>query len=107
MPTTPTTLPDVPLPPGAVYTEAWECCHDDGRHSRIINGATRGVEGNSDIQVWTAAVQYDDGTLDDSALEQPSVWIEAAQEALSSRQARELAAALLEAAAELDGWVGK
>lgn len=103
MPTT--TTPNVPLPPGAEYADLWSAAGDgDTRQCRVINGATRSVEGNPDVRVWTGAMQYSDCSLDDGALDRPSVWIDARQEALSPRQARELAAALLEAADELDGW---
>ncbi|WP_261887546.1 DUF6907 domain-containing protein, partial [Mycobacterium marinum] len=98
------TAPNVPLPPGAEYADPWGAVDSDPRQYRVINGATRSVEGNSDVEVWTAAVQYDDGTLDQDALDRPNVWIQAHQEGLSSAQARELAAALLSAADELDGW---
>ncbi|KAA1247799.1 hypothetical protein F0Q45_22120 [Mycobacterium simiae] len=112
MTTTPTTsdptpsgcqLPDIPLPPGAVYADLWSGTNSD-RPYRVINGITRGVEGNSDIQVWAQAIQYADGSLDQGALDRPSVQVEAGCEALSARQARELAAALIIAAGELDGW---
>ncbi|ORC02965.1 hypothetical protein [Mycobacterium persicum] len=53
----------------------------------MINGITRSVDGNGGIQVWVAAVQYGDGTLDQDVLDRPSVWIDAHQEALSSEQA--------------------
>ncbi|VBA60295.1 hypothetical protein [Mycobacterium attenuatum] len=105
MTTTPTNpFPNVPLPPGAVYAALWEDAATD-RPWRVVNSATRGVEGKSDIQVWVAAVQYADGSLDQNdAIDRASVWIDACQEALSARQARELADALLAAADELDGW---
>ncbi|VBA38040.1 hypothetical protein LAUMK13_01931 [Mycobacterium innocens] len=100
-------LPDVPLPPGVVYADLWEDTNTD-RPWRVVNSATRGVEGKSDIQVWVAAVQYADGSLDqDDAIDRASVWIDACQEALSARQARELADALLAAADELEGWAAR
>ncbi|MGV0494102.1 hypothetical protein [Mycobacterium kansasii] len=97
-------VPDVALPPGVMYDDPWELDTDTGRQSRLLNGATRGVPGNSDIQVYNAAVQYADGTLAQDALNRPSVWIYACEEALSSGQARALAAELIAAADELDGW---
>ncbi|VBA60490.1 hypothetical protein [Mycobacterium attenuatum] len=99
--TTPTSA--VPLPPGAKYADLWEDATTDQPYRRIT-GEVRGVTGNTNVLVWVEAVQYADGSLDQSAIDRPSVQIEANQEALSSRQARELAMALLTAADELDGW---
>ncbi|BCI89368.1 hypothetical protein PJK45_20610 [Mycobacterium kansasii] len=98
-----TTTPDVPLPPGAVFANLWEDATTD-RPYRRITSEVRSIEGNTNVLVWVEAIQYGDGSLDQSAIDRPSVQIEANQEALSSRQARELAAALLTAADELDGW---
>ncbi|MGV7687131.1 hypothetical protein PJN34_23280 [Mycobacterium kansasii] len=103
MTTTTNPFPHIPLPPGVEYADLWGQ-GDGGRQQRLINGITRGVEGNSDIQVYNAAVQYADGTLAQDALNRPSVWIYACEEALSSGQARALAAELIAAADELDGW---
>ncbi|MGV0519872.1 hypothetical protein ABVK43_21775, partial [Mycobacterium kansasii] len=91
-----TTTPDVPLPPGAVFANLWEDATTD-RPYRRITSEVRSIEGNTNVLVWVEAIQYGDGSLDQSAIDRPSVQIEANQEALSSRQARELAAALLTA----------
>jgi hypothetical protein len=50
------------------------------------------------------AVQYADGRIDDGSVhEPPSVYL--GDDALSSSQARALAAALIATADEVDGWV--
>ena len=53
-----------------------------------------------------SAVQWADGTIDDGQIEGPNVYVYDLGEGgpLNSDQARELAAALMEAAAELDRW---
>ncbi|MGV7695825.1 hypothetical protein PJM27_08940 [Mycobacterium kansasii] len=101
--TTSTTTPSIPLPTGAVCADLWQ--DTDHRPWRRITGEVRGVTGgNTNVSCWAEAVQYADGSLDQSAIDRPSVQVEANQEALSARQARELADALLAAADELDGW---
>jgi hypothetical protein len=99
--TTTNPIPDVPLPTGATVADSWE---SDPGH-RVIMGATRGVT-DYDVVVWTSAVQYTDGALDDGGdSEPPSVHVNFGDSrGMNSDQARELAAALLEAAAEIDGW---
>jgi hypothetical protein len=90
-----TPTPDVPTPAGTTFADDWQ---DDDR--RIIFGANRGVT-DYDITIWTSATQGADGTL-----REPSVHVDIkASRGLNSDQARELAATLLECAAELDGWV--
>lgn len=95
-------LPNIPLPAGAVCADLWQ--DTDHRPWRRITGEVRGVTGNGSISCWAECIQYADGTLDQSAIDRPSVQVEADREALSARQARELAASLLAAADELDGW---
>jgi hypothetical protein len=62
----------------------------------VVYGANRGIT-DYDVIVWTSAVQYADGTLDDgSDSEQPSVHVDiAAANGMSSSQARELAVLLV------------
>jgi hypothetical protein len=93
--------PDVPLPAGAAFADIWEGTDP----KRVIMGPDRGVT-DSDVRIWTTAIQRTDGGID-SEPEPPQVHIEADTDrsGLSSDQARELAAALLEAAAQLDGWL--
>jgi hypothetical protein len=66
------------------------------RIERVVYGANRGIT-DYDVIVWTSAVQYADGTLDDgSDSEQPSVHVDiAAANGMSSSQARELAVLLV------------
>ncbi|HEY2085721.1 MAG TPA: hypothetical protein VGH54_06775, partial [Mycobacterium sp.] len=101
--TTPNPFPDVPLPAGADFGDIWEGEGDDVH--RVVMGDTRGIT-DTDVIVWTSAIQYWDGSIDtDGEIEKPALHIDAGAGAdissLNSDQARELAAALLEAAAEL------
>jgi hypothetical protein len=98
---TTTATPDVPLPAGA-EADVW----DDG--GRTIRGPLRGVDGY-DLIVWTAAEQFADGSIDvDGEVEAPNVLVENhAARGMTSDQARELAAVLIEAADEIDGWAAK
>jgi hypothetical protein len=70
-------------------------------------GTGRGVTDHN-VVVQTSAIQFADGRIDDGGIVAPSVTISHAcynGRGLSSTQARELAARLLEAADELDGWI--
>ncbi len=99
---------DVTLPAGVARINAWEP-EGDQAHYRFIVGATRTVTDHP-IHVSVHAFQWSDGTLDDGdILSPPGIAIHNADACvpLTSDQARELAAALLEAAAEFDSWVGE
>lgn len=106
---TTTTKPpaDVPLPAGADWPDegiGWE--PDDPQAYRVIYGVTRGVAGH-DLLVQTSALQYADGSINTTD-DPPRVSLDIHDDdGLTSAQARELAAALVEAADELDGWVTK
>lgn len=101
--TTSTTPPDVPLPAGATSPDGWQ--PDDSGPYRAIFGDDRCVT-DHDAIVWTSAVQFADGAVTASPLGEPYVYVDCVgiDRGLNSDQARELAAALLEAAAELDRW---
>jgi hypothetical protein len=98
MPTTTTPQPNVPLPAGAVFGDVWEGTDPE----RVIQWPHRGVT-DSDAIIRMTAIQRADGSIS-PAPEPPMVHISGADE-LNSDQARELAAALLEAAAEMDAWL--
>jgi hypothetical protein len=104
MPTTTTPFPNVPLPAGT-RADTWQ---DDEPPYRVIFGADRTIPDHA-VRVSPAAIQFTDGSFDD--VEAPSVSVLNGDTDtginLNSDQARELAAVLLEAAAELDGWVGR
>ena len=75
---------------------------------RILFGELRGVDGFhiDRVSVQPTAVQFADGRIDDGSVhEPPHVYL--GDDGLTSLQARELAAVLLEAAAQLDGWAVK
>jgi hypothetical protein len=97
--------PDVPLPPGAENGDNWER-GDDGPE-RVIMGPSRGITDAGNARIWTSAIQLANGRIAvEEASEPPLVHLEGDFD-LNSDQARELAAVLLEAAAELDSWVGR
>jgi hypothetical protein len=96
-----TTIPDVPVPPGA-RPDTWQNDH------RVLLGEVRGIDGvDTDLVcVQVTAVQFFDGRIDDGSVhEPPHVYLR--DDALSAAQARELAALLIAAADEVDGWVSE
>jgi hypothetical protein len=101
MTTSTTTNPstDVAPPAGwhADHSPGWEPGDgDDIRPWRLVYSAERTVT-NHDAEVQLRAIQYADGTLAEAEV------LLNGDDELSSDQARELAAALIEAADELDG----
>jgi hypothetical protein len=96
MSTTTTPHPDVPVPDGSEPVRAW-----DLEGYRDLYGFDRTVT-DHEVRVYAFGSQATDGTIYDR-----SVHIADGENAgpiLNSDQARELAAALLAAAAEVDGW---
>lgn len=90
--------PDVPIPAGTTVSSDFEEYGDD---CRSVAGANRPI-GDSSVSVWTAAEQGRDGTvgrgrvgIDDGRTQLLTIFPAAA---------RALAATLIEAADELDGW---
>ena len=106
MPTTTThRYPNVPLPTGVAAVDDWQ--PNNPLPYRVVLGAGRGVTDHN-VVVQTAAIQFADGRIDHGGIVAPSVTISHTcynGRGLSSTQARELAARLLEAADELDGWI--
>jgi hypothetical protein len=101
-----TTPSEVPLPAGVARVNDWEPDGDQS-HYRFIVGATRTLADHPS-RVSVHAFQWSDGTLDDGGiLSAPGIAIDDvdAGRPLNSDQARDLAAALLEAAGEFDSWV--
>src|SRR5262245_22414265 len=95
-----TTIPDIPLPPGADTASTWE----EWEHEfRVIHTADRPIADTQAI-AYASAIQSPDGNVD-SELEPPQIWIEDRGDGLSIAQARSLAAVLLELADIADGWV--
>ncbi|BCI52901.1 hypothetical protein NIIDNTM18_21790 [Mycolicibacterium litorale] len=102
------TLPSITPPAGADLVCQWEDHIEGQQPYRAIYGADRHIT-DHDATVYSAVTQLADGTLEDSDELSPGIYVcQGDRDCLSklnSDQARELAAALLECAAELDGWV--
>jgi hypothetical protein len=92
--------PDI-VPPAGATADIWEGTPPE----RIVYSASRGIP-DYEVNVWTSANQFADGTLDDgSRTEPPTVHLEVgASTGMNSDQARILAAVLIESADEIDGW---
>jgi hypothetical protein len=114
--------PHCVAPPAGATPDIWQ---DDGPTSyRVVDGRVRNVdvnrasnEGLTGVSVYTHAVQLADGSLSFAASDgAPGVSIDTFWRddpngpphdtgiSVTAEEARELAAALLEAAAEIDGW---
>jgi hypothetical protein len=67
---TTTTIPDVPVPPGA-RPDTWQ--DDSPLPYRVLLGEVRGIDGvNTDhVSVQTTAIQFSDGRLDDGSVHDP------------------------------------
>ncbi|WP_137147539.1 hypothetical protein [Mycolicibacterium sp. CR10] len=114
------TIPNLPVPPAA-QADGWE--QDDPQPYRVLWGAVRPVEvhrasreGLRVVRVYTHAIQYGDGTIcHDESHGGPGVSLdtlhaddECAKDSgidVSPDDARRLAASLIAAADEVDGWV--
>lgn len=93
-----------PPPPGWDAPDEWEpgrrLSKDEPRAWRLIYSADRKVT-DHDALASIRAIQYSDGSLDEIEL---LVVGADSDDPLNSDQARQLASALLEAAAEMDRW---
>lgn len=93
----------VPLPPAAVLADAWEV---DEPPYRFIKGANHAGDSNPAVGwVCATAVQYRDGSIDQTAEEGPMVMFDLTP--LTIEQARALAAALTAAAGDAEGWAAR
>jgi hypothetical protein len=101
--TTTTEPRDVPLPAGATFVGNWDW--DGGAMPyRFVTFTDRTITDHP-ARVSPHAFQYADGSLASAGEEAPGIAVlEASIHPLNSDQARELAAALLAAAAEIDGF---
>jgi hypothetical protein len=96
-----TTRQDVPIPAGVERVDDWQ--DDAPLPYRIAFGELRNADGLRFTTVQATAVQFSDGRIDDGSLhEPPHVYL--GDGALTSAQARELAAALIKTADEADRW---
>ena len=98
--TTTTTPQGVPIPAGVERVDDWQ--HYVPLRYRLLFGELRNIDGGTNYTtVQATAVQFTDGRIDDgSAHEPPHVYL--GDDALTSAQARELAAALIETADEVE-----
>jgi hypothetical protein len=101
-----TTTYDVPVPDGA-EADVWE--DNTPQPYRVLYGVSRGLLDRDDVIVGTTAVQYRDGRIDDGSIEEcPKVYVETNNDSgLSSAQARQLAAHIIDCADEIDRWTAK
>ncbi|WP_157118283.1 hypothetical protein [Mycobacterium sherrisii] len=91
---------EVPAPDGARVGN-WE---DGEAPFRFISAPEREIAGTT-VRVLAGAYQFADGSLDlGGKIGVPTVAIDGDADRLSVQQARELAAALIEAADEVEGW---
>jgi hypothetical protein len=92
------------LPAGATAQPPDEWLDGHAQPYRIIYGADRRVTDHN-LAVSPSAIQWVDGTIDNQD-EPPAVYVWGLTEMdpLNSDQARELAAALLETAEQIDSW---
>jgi hypothetical protein len=115
---TTTTIPDVPVPAGAVTVHEW---YDPGAPfgilpmnygpdtQRTFNGTNRGIPverrtgHHDDIEVAIYGEQYADGRI----VREIGVYELHSDSPITSGEARALAATLIEAADEIDGWAGR
>jgi hypothetical protein len=114
--------PDIAPPAGAeVEADIWEDAQP--QRYRVIYGVSRAIAGRNgritvaeNVLVWSHCIQFQDESIDDgSAMEPPGISIDDGNGehrtqtviTLNGSQARELAAALLEAADQVDGWVAR
>lgn len=106
MQTTTTPVPDVPLPAGAEWADDWQDVQSTPW--RVIKSAERHIDG-CEVSVFATAVQWTDGTLDQSGGDAPHVTVGGFDyyDGVTADQARAVAAAILEAADELDKWTSR
>jgi len=90
--------------PEAAQADPWQ--DDSGQRFRVIYGPTRSIADRPDVILFPSAVQLGDGTVDNGEKMEPPVLYVALQEerGLTAVQARALATALVNAAAQLDRW---
>jgi hypothetical protein len=109
MPTTTTNPhPDVPLPAGAVADpDAWEFWDNEFRIFQAPDGVILDATGRKIGEVRTLGIQFPDGSVDTDE-NPPSIDVCTYTDAgLTAEQARALAALLVEAADQIDGWAGR
>ena len=96
--------PHCVAPPAGAMPDDWQA-FDPRMPHRVLLGEVRGIDGvdTDHVCVQTSAIQFSDGRIDDGSVhEPPHVYLR--DDALTTTQARELAATLIEAADEVDGW---
>lgn len=98
---TTTTIPNMPLPPGADGACGWDQWDNE---FRVFHTADQEVGGHV---VYASGVQCIDGTV--STDDAPMVWVQGGSDerGLTGAQARDLAAVLIQAADIIDRWVNR
>ena len=96
---------NVPIPVSVENVDDWQ--HDVPLPYRILSGELPNTDGGTNYTtIQATAIQFADGRIDDGNVhEAPHVYL--GDDALTSAQARELAAALIETADEVDRWAAR
>lgn len=98
-----TETPCRPTPEGA-KADDWQ--EKNGQRFRVIFGTSPVIADRPDVILFPTAVQLGDGKVDNGDnVEPPVVYVDVEQErGLTAVEARALATALVESAAQLDRW---
>jgi hypothetical protein len=94
------TIPNVPMPDGAVKAEEWQ-----PERYRVFEGEQRYI--NESISVWTHGLQNADGSIDDgTSREAPGIAVSGIhwEHGIDAETARRLADFLVMAADEVGQW---
>ena len=89
-----------PLLPAGATPDSEGFTGPPGNRTRVINTAPRPVPGRRDVRVIASAIQHGNARITD-----PAVIVARADSGLTPDDARALAALVLEAAAEVEGWL--
>jgi hypothetical protein len=97
---TTTTFADVPIPAG-FSADGW-AVDNEPRPFRLIWGPQHAIDRDA-VMIRASATQYSDGAIDETDDDGPAVHVDVCRDwGISAKHARQVAAAILEAAAEAD-----
>ncbi|MFN8070835.1 MAG: hypothetical protein U0R66_03345 [Mycobacterium sp.] len=87
-------------PPAGTAADTWQ-----PETYRIVYGPRRHIPGRENVNVAVTGVQFTDGTIDDGTVLEPPMVYPDHPDGMTAAQARGLAALLMAAADEIEGWV--